>query len=150
MVVRVGVLIWGLASHSWSTAAAADPIIDKIEKERKALDQLKDQIEETRKQADAAGKRRESLLQGIQTLDERLLRYRQTHQEISRQLHKKDQEIEVINTRLAGLRASTRERQDAILARLKVQYMAIFSAGFSISLPSPNGITPSWAHSEPI
>jgi septal ring factor EnvC (AmiA/AmiB activator) len=123
MAVRVGVLIWGLASQSWSTAAAADPIIDKIEKERKALDQLKGQIEETRKQANAAGKKRESLLQGIQTLDERLLRYRQAHQDISRQLHKKDQEIEVINTRLAGLHASMRERQDAILARLKVQYM---------------------------
>jgi len=122
-VFRVGVMIWGLASHSWSIVAAADPIIDKIEKERKALDQLKDQIQETRKQADAAGKKRESLLQGIQTLDERLLRYRQAHQDISRQLHKKDQEIEVINTRLAGLRGSMRERQDAILARLKVQYM---------------------------
>jgi len=122
-VFRVGVMIWGLASHSWSTVAAADPIIDKIEKERKALDQLKGRIVETRKQADAAGKKQESLLQGIQTLDERLLRYRQAHQEISRQLQKKDQEIEVINTRLAGLRASLRERQDAILARLRVQYM---------------------------
>jgi len=121
--IRVGALIWALASHSWSTVAAADPIIDKIEKERKALDQLKGQIEETRKQADAAGKKRESLLQGIQTLDERLVRYRQAHHEISRQLQKKDQEIELINTRLAGLRASVRERQDAILARLKVQYM---------------------------
>ena len=121
--LRIGVMIWGLASASWSTVAAADSIIDKIEKERKALNQLKDQIEETRKQAHAAGKKRESLLQGIQTLDERLLRYRQAHQVISRKLHKKDQEIEVINTRLAGLRASIRERQDAILARLRVQYM---------------------------
>ena len=61
MAVRVGVLIWGLAGHSWSTAVAADPIIDKIEKERKALDQLMGQIEEARKLADAAGKKRESL-----------------------------------------------------------------------------------------
>src|SRR5262245_50430772 len=121
--LRVGVIIWGLASVDWSTVAAADSITDKMEKERKALDQLKDQIEETRKQAHAAGKKRESLLQGIQTLDERLLRYRQAHQEISRKLQKKDQEIEVINARLVGLRASMRERQDAILARLRVQYM---------------------------
>jgi septal ring factor EnvC (AmiA/AmiB activator) len=121
--LRVGVMIWGLLGLFWPTVAVADPITDKIEKERKALDQLKDQIEETRKQADEAGKKRESLLQGIQTLDERVLHYRQAHQEISRKLRKKDQEIEVINTQLAGLRVSVRERQDAILARLRVQYM---------------------------
>jgi septal ring factor EnvC (AmiA/AmiB activator) len=116
-------MIWGLLGLFWPTAAVADPITDKIEKERKALNQLKDQIEETRKQADEAGKKRESLLQGIQTLDERVVHYRQAHQEISRKLRKKDQEIEVINTQLAGLRVSVRERQDAILARLRVQYM---------------------------
>ena len=121
--LRVGVMIWGLAGLSWQPVAAADPIIDKIEKERKALDQLKGQIEETRKQADAAGKKRESLLQGIQTLDERQLRYRQAHQEISRKLQIKDHEIEAINTGLASLRVSMRERRDAILARLRVQYM---------------------------
>jgi len=116
-------MIWGLLGLSWPTVTAADPITDKIEKERKALDQLKDQIEETRKQADEAGKKRESLLQGIQTLDERVVHYRQAHQEISRKLRKKDQEIEAINTQLSGLRVSVRERQDAILARLRVQYM---------------------------
>jgi septal ring factor EnvC (AmiA/AmiB activator) len=116
-------MIWGLLGLFWPTVAVADPITDKIEKERRALDQLKDQIEETRKQADEAGKKRESLLQGIQTLDERVMHYRQAHQEISRKLRKKDQEIEVINTQLAGLRVSVRERQDAILARLRVQYM---------------------------
>jgi septal ring factor EnvC (AmiA/AmiB activator) len=79
-------MIWGLLGLFWPTAAVADPITDKIEKERKALNQLKDQIEETRKQADEAGKKRESLLQGIQTLDERVLHYRQAHQEISRKL----------------------------------------------------------------
>jgi septal ring factor EnvC (AmiA/AmiB activator) len=121
--LRVGVMIWGLLGLSWPTVAGADPITDKIEKERKALDQLKGRIEETRKQADEAGKKRESLLQGIQTLDERVLHYRQAHQEISRKLRKKDQEIEVINTQLAGLRVSVRERQNAILARLRVQYM---------------------------
>jgi peptidoglycan hydrolase CwlO-like protein len=116
-------MILGLLGFPWPTVAGADPITDKIEKERKTLDQLKGQIEETRKQADEAGKKRESLLQGIQTLDERVVHYRQTHQEISRKLRKKDQEIEEINTQLAGLRASVRERQDAILARLRVQYM---------------------------
>jgi len=121
--LRIGVVIWGLLSLSYPMIAVADPIIDKIEKERKALEQLKDQIEEKRKQADEAGKKRESLLQGIQTLDERVVHYRQAHQEISRKLRKKDQEIDIINAQLAGLRISLQERQDAILARLRVQYM---------------------------
>ncbi len=123
MKLMVGVVLWGLVGFSWAAMAVADPITDKIEKERRALDQLKDQIEETRKRADKAGKKRESLLQGIQTLDERLLRERQAHQEISRKLRKKDQEIEVITTQIGGLRVSIRERRDAILARLRVQYM---------------------------
>jgi septal ring factor EnvC (AmiA/AmiB activator) len=121
--LKVGVAIWGLLGLSWTAVAVADPITDKIEKERRALGQLKDRIEEARKQASEAGKKRESLLQGIQTLDERLVRYRQAHQEISRKLRKKDQEIEVINAHLAGLHVRIRERQDAILARLRVQYM---------------------------
>ena len=123
MKLLVGVAVCGLLGLSCPALAVADPITDKIEKERKALDQLKDQIEETRKRADKAGKKRESLLQGIQTLDERLLRERQAHQEISRKLRKKDQEIEVITTQIGGLRVSIRERRDAILARLRVQYM---------------------------
>ena len=118
--LRVGVMIWGLLGFSWPTGAVADPITDKIEKERKALDQLKDQIEETRKQADEAGKKRESLLQGIQTLDERVLHYRQAHQEISRKLRKKDQEIEVINTQLTGLRVSVRERDASGSVRVSI------------------------------
>ena len=121
--LMVGIVLWGLVGFSWPALAVADPITDKIEKERRALGQLKDQIEETRKRADKAGKKRESLLQGIQTLDERLLRERQAHQEISRKLRKKDQEIEVITTQIGGLRVSIRERRDAILARLRVQYM---------------------------
>ena len=102
---------------------SADSINEKIDRERKTLEQLKDQIEEKRRQADEAGKKRESILQGIQTLDERHVRYRQSHQEISRKLRKKDQEIEAINAQIARLREGVQVRQEAILARLRVQYM---------------------------
>jgi septal ring factor EnvC (AmiA/AmiB activator) len=102
---------------------SADSINEKIDKERRTLEQLKDQIEEKRRQADEAGKKRESILQGIQTLDERHMRYRQSHQEISRKLRKKDQEIDAINAQIARLRDGVQVRQDAILARLRVQYM---------------------------
>lgn len=108
----------------WMPAgAAADSINEKIDKERRTLEQLKDQIEEKRRQADEAGKKRESILQGIQTLDERHMRYRQSHHEISRKLRKKDQEIEAINAQIARLRDGVQVRQEAILARLRVQYM---------------------------
>ena len=102
---------------------SADSINEKIDRERKTLEQLKDQIEEKRRQADEAGKKRESILQGIQTLDERHVRYRQSQQEISRKLRKKDQEIEAINAQIARLRDGVQVRQEAILARLRVQYM---------------------------
>ena len=64
--LRIGVMICGLLGLSWPTVAVADPITEKIEKERKALDQLKGQIEETRKQADEAGKKRECAAQGTE------------------------------------------------------------------------------------
>ena len=102
---------------------SADSINEKIDRERRTLEQLKDQIEEKRRQADEAGKKRESILQGIQTLDERHMRYRQSQQEISRKLRKKDQEIDAINAQIDRLKDGVHVRQEAILARLRVQYM---------------------------
>jgi septal ring factor EnvC (AmiA/AmiB activator) len=115
--------IVGSLAATASFGAGTDALSDKIEKERKALDQLKDQIEEKRKQADEAGKKRDSVLQGLQSLDERLVQYRQAHQDISRKLRKKDQEIETLTRQMAALRGRIDERRDAILARLRIQYM---------------------------
>jgi len=127
--------VWGLRESV--VVAASDPITEKIEQERKTLEQLKDKIEEKRKRADEAGKKRESVLQGIQSLDERLIRYRQDHHEISKKVRKKDREIGEITEQLGTMRASIQKRRDAILARLRVQYMegrfgfvkALFAAG---------------------
>ncbi len=130
MKLRLAVPI--TAALAWTVVAAPslpagkerhDPITQKIEQERKALEQLKGKIEEKRKRADEAEKQRESILQSIQTLDERLLRYRQERQEIDRKLKKKDRELEELNAQLASLRARINERRDAILARLRVQYI---------------------------
>jgi murein hydrolase activator len=118
-----GLVIVGSLYSTSSIGAGNDPLSDKIEKERKALDQLKDQIEEKRKQADEAGKKRESVLQGLQSLDERLVQYRQTHQDISRKLRKKDQEIETLTEQMSVLRDRIQERRDAIVARVRIQYM---------------------------
>ncbi len=109
----------------WSPGAAmaGDPISQKIERERKNLEQLKGKIQEKRKRADEAEKKRESVLQGIQSLDERLIRHRQDHQDITKKLRKKDQEIEDITDQLHAMRAGIQERREAILARFRAQYM---------------------------
>lgn len=122
----LAVMVWCVAVwNGWESvvAAANDPITEKIEQERKTLEQLKDKIEEKRKRADEAEKKRESVLQGIQSLDERLLHHRQDHHDISKKLRKKDREIEEITEQLGTMRASIQERRNAILARLRVQYM---------------------------
>ena len=83
------ILLWGFAvGGEWVSVASAanDPFSEKIERERKRLETLKDKIEEKRKRADEAEKKRESVLQGIQSLDEGLVHHRQDHHEISRKL----------------------------------------------------------------
>ena len=119
----LAVAILGSLYATASIGAGRESLSDKIEKERKTLDQLKDQIEEKRKQADEAGKKRDSVLQGLQSLDERLVEYRQAHQDISRKLRKKDQEIETLTQQMSILQDRIDERRDAILARLRIQYM---------------------------
>lgn len=120
------ILLWCLAvGGGWASVAgaASDPISEKIERERKTLEKLKDKIEEKRKRAEAAEKKRESVLQGLQSLDERLVHHRQDHREISKKLRQKDREIEEITNRLGVMRTNIDARREAILARLRVQYM---------------------------
>jgi len=119
----LAVAILGSLHATASIGAGRESLSDKIEKERKTLDQLKDQIEEKRKQADEAGKKRDSVLQGLQSLDERLVGFKQAHQDISRKLRKKDQEIETLTRQMSILQDRIDERRDAILARLRIQYM---------------------------
>lgn len=126
MRVSCAILLWCLAVGGGviSVAGAAnDPISEKIERERKTLEKLKGKIEEKRKRAEAAEKKRESVLQGLQSLDERLVHHRQDHHEISKKLRQKDREIDEITDRLGAMRASIEARREAILARLRVQYM---------------------------
>jgi len=162
----VGVAICGLLSLSWPAVAVADPITDKIEKERKALDQLKDQIEETRKQADAAGKKRESLLQGFRhstnawcTTDKRI---RKLAESCGRKTKRSRLSIhnypgcvlvyENVGTRFwLGFGFSTWRDGLDIGKPCSLRTRTVISrAGSSISQPYPNGTLPSWARFEPI
>lgn len=103
--------------------AADDPIAERIERQRKTLEALKDKIQEKRKRADEAEKKWESVLQGIQSLDERMIRHRQDHRDINQKLRQKDREIEEITGQLVAMRTGIQARREAILSRLRVQYM---------------------------
>lgn len=122
LLVIVGGLVW---SGWWVSpaSAAADPMAEKIERERRALEELKGKIQEKRKRADEAERKRESVLQSIQSLDEQLVRHRQDHHEISKKLRRKDVEIDDITEQLMGMRASIQARREAILARFRAKYM---------------------------
>ena len=125
MSISIAMLLGCLVVGGWLSVAsgAYDPIAEKIERERRTLERLKGKIEEKRKRAEEAEKKRESVLQGIESLDERLVRHRQEHHDINRKLRQKDREIEEITEQLVALRSGIQSRREAILARLRVQYM---------------------------
>jgi septal ring factor EnvC (AmiA/AmiB activator) len=119
------ILVWAVVLGVGGAVvdAANDPLAEKIQRERKNLEALKNKIEEKRRREEAAEKKRESVLQGIQSLDERLTHHRQDHHDINRKLRQKDREIEAITEQLVAMRAGMQARREAILARFRVQYM---------------------------
>jgi murein hydrolase activator len=108
---------------AWAAKDKNDPISQKIERERRALERLKDEIEAKKKHAGEAEKKRESVLQAIEDLDHDLLARRRERVEINRRLKNKDRELERINTQLETVRERMAERRGSILARVRVQYM---------------------------
>ena len=114
-------LDWG-SGRSWPTPRVRRCDHDKIEKERKTLEKLKDQIEEKRKKADEAGKKRESSCKGSRPWMSAgaLPAGASGDQPKTAEERPGNREDQCTDGRL---RVSVRERQDAILARLRVQYM---------------------------
>ena len=112
-----------VAVPSYAAKDRADPLADKIERERRTLEKLQQEIENKKKHAQDTDKKKESVLQAIQDLDDTLLKKRQERTVINRKLREKDHEIERINGHLAGVRNTMDDRRHSILARLRVQYM---------------------------
>lgn len=112
-----------VAVPSYAAKDRADPLADKIERERRTLEKLQQEIENKKKHAQDTDKKKESVLQAIQDLDDTLLKKRQERTVINRKLKEKDHEIERINGHLAGVRNTIDDRRHSILARLRVQYM---------------------------
>ncbi|MFO0773096.1 MAG: peptidoglycan DD-metalloendopeptidase family protein [Nitrospiraceae bacterium] len=125
---RLGVI--ALAAAAWLAADAAawaakesDALSEKIARERKNLEKLKSRIEEEKQHAVAAEKKRDSMLQNLQQLDQRLVTLRHEHQDVVKDLSKKDRELSDLNGRLAELRGQMTDHQAAILARARMQYV---------------------------
>ncbi len=110
-------------THAAAGKDSGDAISDKITRQREALERLQDEIQQKREQADAAEAKRDSVLESIQDLDERLVAGRQQRYVLDRKLKKKDSELEHINNQLHEASTRIRERRQSILARLRVQYM---------------------------
>jgi murein hydrolase activator len=123
MAITTLVLVTATTGPGWGAKDKTDPISQKIERERRALERLKEEIENKKKHADEAEKKRESLLQTLQDLDGDLITRRRERQDINRRLKDKDRELERINGQLDILRKRMEERRSSILARLRVQYM---------------------------
>ena len=122
--VTCGVVLALLSAAPEADAKARkDPITQKIEKQRRTLEKLKDEIEETKKQSNEAERKRESLVQATQNLDERLIKSRHEHQQVNGKLKLKDRELEEINRRIGMLKSSLAERRSSVRDRLRVLYM---------------------------
>lgn len=115
LVVVLGLLEGGLLR--------ADPITEKIERERKTLEQLKKELEQGKKRVQETEKKRETVLESIQDLDHKMMASRQQRYQVERELSSKDQELEEITHRLDRLQARIRAGRSSIAARLRVQYM---------------------------
>ena len=119
-----GVALLYLESPAPSTAKdRRDPISQRIEQEKRALEHIRNEIEDKRKKAEEAERQKGSALQSIQDLDDRLQLSRQERQQIGRQLKDKDREIEEINARVLRLHQQITDRRHSILTRMRVQYM---------------------------
>ena len=134
VVAAVHLVLWTVPT--W--AERKDSYADKIEQEKKTLEKLRGTIVEKRKKADEAEKKRESVLQGLQSLDERLVRHRQEHQDVVKKLKKKDVEIEQMSVQLSRLSERIDERQDAIAARLRASCAATSTVRSISTLGVPN------------
>lgn len=111
-----------------------DPLAQKIERQRQALEKIQEEIKEKKKSSEQAEKKMESALESIQELDASLMKSRLERQEIGRKLKHKDQELEEINAQLASLRGRVGERRKSILARLRIQYVEGRMGGLKVLL----------------
>lgn len=119
----IGLLGILLSSATVALAKDADGLSEKIARERKTLEKLKSRIQEEKKHAVEAERKRESVLQNLQQLDQRLVKLRHEQQDVVRDLAKKDRELNDLNGRLTDMRGRMTDHQSSILARARMQYV---------------------------
>ncbi len=122
-VGAIGLLGILLSSGTVASAKDADGLSEKIARERKTLEKLKSRIQEEKKHAVEAERKRESVLQNLQQLDQRLVKLRHEQQDVVWDLAKKDRELNDLNGRLTDMRGRMTDHQSSILARARMQYV---------------------------
>lgn len=122
-VGAIGLLGILLSSGTMTLAKEADGLSEKIARERKTLEKLKSRIQQEKKHAVEAERKRESVLQNLQQLDQRLVKLRHEQQDVVRDLAKKDRELNDLNGRLTDMRGRMTDHQSSILARARMQYV---------------------------
>ncbi len=122
IVAWVAAAVLVVAPPAWA-AKDSDVLSEKIARERKNLEKLKNRIQEEKQHAVEAERRRDSILQNLQQLDQRLVKMRHEHHDVVRELNKKDRELNDLNGQLTDVRGRMTEHQSAILARARMQYV---------------------------
>jgi septal ring factor EnvC (AmiA/AmiB activator) len=100
-----------------------DALSKKIERERRALEKIKEEIERKKRRAEEAERKKDTVLHGIEALDDRLQTKQQEHRDITRELVVKEHEIETIDAEALIVKVRLAERRGSLLARMRVQYM---------------------------
>jgi septal ring factor EnvC (AmiA/AmiB activator) len=123
---------------AWAAREKHDPLTQKIERQKQALEKIQKEIEEKKKSSERAEKKMESLLESMQEMDAELMKSRLERQEIGRKLKQKDHELEEINAQLVHLRTRMGERKRSLMARLRVQYMEGRTGALKVLLAADN------------
>ncbi len=125
LVILLGLLcaVGFVADLAWAKKKRQEPSSQTIEQERRTLEQIKKEIKEKSHQSKEAAKQKESILQVIHDLDNRLHRSRGDYAVITQNLKKKDRALSEVAAGLTILQERIRERRGSILARVRVQYI---------------------------
>lgn len=138
-VVCLGIVVGLLGGvPAWAAKEKHDPLTQKIERQKQALEKIQKEIEEKKKSSERAEKKMESLLESMQEMDAELMKSRLERQEIGRKLKQKDHELEEINAQLVHLRTRMGERKRSLMARLRVQYMEGRTGALKVLLAADN------------
>ena len=103
--------------------AGKSSLQEKIHRERSSLRKLKQDIQEAKRQQEITKKQHDSVLQSIESLDQKLHQKRKDYDAIRFEIRHLDQELEEIHQKVNQIEVSLRRREQAVKVRLRRLYM---------------------------